>query len=274
MHFGDACRILEHMNILYIGDIMGRPGRQVVAEVLPELRREKNIDLVIAQSENVSHGKSMLPRHMEELQGIGIDFFTGGDHSFEREQLYAYLDNPECPVVRPANIAEEAPGLGAKTIESASGSVLVISLLGSVFPQRLETTNPLQIVDEILESYSGRTFTATVVNIHGDYSSEKRVMGYYLDGRVGLVVGDHWHVPSADAMVLPKGTGHITDVGMCGSLHSSLGVNLESIIPFWRDGTKVKREIEESRPYQFNALLAKGVHKAGTETVEHISIIH
>jgi hypothetical protein len=115
--------------------------------------------------------------------------------------------------------------------------------------------NPLKIVDEILKENETVKRVATIVNFHGDYSSEKRVIGYYLDGRVTAVVGDHWHVPTADAMILPKGTAHITDVGMCGSLHSSLGVKLENIVSRWRDGQRNKNELETDGSLQFNAVL-------------------
>src|SRR5690606_31705843 len=115
--------------------------------------------------------------------------------------------------------------------------------------------NPLKIVDAILERESAVARAATIVNFHGDYSSEKRIIGYYLDGRVTAVVGDHWHVPTADADVLPKGTAHITDVGMCGSLDSSLGVKIDSLIPRWRDGKVTRNELERDGRMQFNALL-------------------
>jgi calcineurin-like phosphoesterase len=128
-------------------------------------------------------------------------------------------------------------------------------LLGQVFPL-VEVRNPLIAIDDILAGPLATDVAAVVVNFHGDYSSEKRVIGYYLDGRASMVVGDHWHVASADAMILPKGTAHMTDVGMCGTLHSSLGVSKEIIITRWRDGAKVKNDIAEGGPYQLNGLLA------------------
>lgn len=241
------------MKILYIGDIMGGPGIQVVEQVLPELRNQT--DLVIAQSENVSDGKSMSLADMERLQRIGIQFFTGGNHTPALPELHPLLEDPTVPVVGPANMPE-CPGPGYKLVDTAAGKVLVVSLLGSTVGRAVESTSPLAKIDAILDETRKEPKVATVVNFHGDFSSEKRVIGYYLDGRVSAVIGDHWHVPTADAMVLPKGTAHISDVGMCGTIHSSLGVKTDVIIARWRDGKVNSNVLETSGPLQFNAVLA------------------
>ena len=130
------------------------------------------------------------------------------------------------------------------------------SLLGTIFPHIGEVgRGPLQAIDELLAAHKSEEYVAKIVNFHGDFSSEKRVIGFYLDGRVSVVIGDHWHVPTADAMILPGETAHITDVGMCGTLGSSLGVAKEVVIARWRDGQTAKNEIAEGPPYQFNAVL-------------------
>lgn len=243
------------MNILYIGDIMGEPGVKVVLEVLLPLKQKHKIDLVIAQAENVSSGKSMLPSDMKILQSAGVDFFTGGNHTPKRKELYALLEADNQPVIGPANMLD-CPGKGWKYAATPKGTVLVISLLGETFGRNPPAiNNPLRTIDSILDENKNQKREATIVNFHGDFSSEKRIIGYYLDGRVTAVIGDHWHVPTADAMVLPKGTAHITDVGMSGSLHSSLGVKLEAVIPRWRDNAQTINELEGKKPYQFNAVL-------------------
>lgn len=256
------------MKILYIGDIMGRPGVNVVAKVLPQLKIDQHIDFVIAQGENVTEGRGLSIEDMQELQSYGVDFFTGGNWSLFRDGVLK--DNH--PVIRPANYPESTPGVGYKRIEHATGSVLVVSLLGKIVGKDAErhVNNPLQIIDEILEKEGEAA--AIIVNFHGDYSSEKRVIGYYLDGRVSAVIGDHWHVPTADAMVLPKGTAHITDVGMCGSLHSSLGVKTELIISRWKEGKTNRNELETSGAMQFNALLVNITDGLATNT-SHIQQI-
>ncbi len=244
------------MNILYIGDVMGEPGIDVVGRVLPGLRAEKQIDLVVAQSENVSAGKGMTPGDMKRLQAIGVDFFTGGNHTPARPALADLLKDNSQPVIGPANLTA-CPGQGWKYVDTSRGKVLVISLLGLTVGREVQITNPLHIIDKILKENNGVARVATIVNFHGDYSSEKRVIGYYLDGRVTMVIGDHWHVPTADGMVLPKGTAHITDVGMCGTLHSSLGVKTEVIAKRWHDGIISKNVLETEGPLQFNSVLVE-----------------
>lgn len=228
-----------------------------VEKILPGLKEKYKPDLVIAQSENVTHGKGMEPRHMHELQEIGIDFFTGGNHSIFRKSLYKYLEDASKPVIRPANFPKTTPGKGYKVISTAHGDVLIISLLGHTVPGGLSVNHPLEVVDDILKEFESVPLTARIVNFHGDYSSEKRMIGYFLDGRVTAVVGDHWHVPTADAMILPKGTAHITDVGMCGTVHSSLGVKLDVALTRWKDQIQTQNELEESHALQFNAIMIK-----------------
>ncbi|HET6924832.1 MAG TPA: TIGR00282 family metallophosphoesterase [Candidatus Saccharimonadales bacterium] len=245
------------MNILYVGDIYGRPGIEVVQQVLPRLRQEKQIDFVVAQGENVSNGRSLLPADMQTLQAAGVDFFTGGNWSLFSPEAAPLLSDPNVPAIRPANYPEGTPGLGWKVASTPRGKVLVISLLGDVVGRDAGKAidNPLLVVDKILAENQELERVAAIVNLHGDFSSQKVIIGHYLDGRVTAVVGDHWHVPTADARVLPMGTAHMSDVGMCGTLDSSLGVKLSVVIPRWRDGKVSKNEIETEGPRQFNALL-------------------
>lgn len=263
------------MNILYIGDIMGEPGITVVQSVLPGLKKAHKIDLVIAQAENVTDGKGLSKADFKRLQGVGIDFFTGGNWTTLLDDIHEYLNDPQQPVIRPANYPVDVPGRGWKYIDTPKGKVLVISLLGKIVGKDADKPldNPLTVIDAILNENEGVHRAATVVNFHGDFSSEKRIIGYYLDGRVSAVIGDHWHVPTADAMVLPKGTAHMTDVGMCGSLHSSLGVTLESVIPRWKDGKITKNELATARPYQFNAVVIRTDASGLADSIEHIQYI-
>lgn len=242
------------MNILYIGDIMGRPGVDVVSKVLPELSREHELDLVIAQAENVTDGKGMCLEDMAELKSYGVDFFSGGNHTPSQVELHQALEDDEQPVIGPANMPA-SPGKGWKYVTTPNGLVLVVSLMGAKVGTPITASNPLSTIDRILDENRTIERLATIVNFHGDFSSEKRVIGYYLDGKVSAVIGDHWHVPTADAMILPKGTAHITDVGMCGALHSSLGIKTEIIVERWRNGKVNKNEMELFGPKQFNALL-------------------
>ena len=244
------------MNILYIGDVMGEPGMNVVERVLPKLRRERLVDFVVAQSENVTNGKGIIPGDYQRLRAAGVDFCSGGNWSLKRDEIVPLLSDPDVPIIRPANYPANTPGLGYKYAPSIQGEILVISLVGHIVGRDADVPldNPLLAIDAILEKEKNHARAATIVNFHGDYSSEKVVIGHYLDGRVTMVVGDHWHVPTADARVLPAGTAHVTDVGMCGVLNSSLGVRYDSVIPRWRDDRRSRNVLETDGPDQFNAL--------------------
>lgn len=243
------------MNILYIGDVMAKPGRQTIKKVLPSLKKEFAVDYVIAQAENSNDaGKGPGPSDIQELISYGVDFFSGGNHSVTGVDSEELFNDADAPIVRPANL-NEAPGSGYKITETSFGKVLIVSMLGQTVGKQLDTRNPLHEIETILEETKDENLVASIVNLHGDFSSEKRVFGYYLDGRFSAVVGDHWHVPTADAMILPNGTAHITDVGMCGTLHSSLGVKIDVISKRWKTSQSSRNEIEEEGPYQFNAVL-------------------
>ncbi len=246
------------MKILYIGDVMAEPGILAVEKVLPGLVHAEAIDFVVAQAENVTGGKGMNANDMQRLQSAGVQAFSGGNHTPHLSAIVPLLEDSTQPVTGPANMVN-CPGPGYKLVKTPKGKVLVISLLGGVVGRQADTEviNPLRKVDELLAAVPRYAYIASVVNIHGDFSSEKVVIGHYLDGRVSAVVGDHWHVPTADAQVLPKGTAHITDVGMCGSLDSSLGVSFDAIIPRWRDGQQTRNELEHGGRMQFNALLVE-----------------
>lgn len=244
------------MKILYIGDIMGRPGREVIKKVLPDLINEKGIDLVIAQGENLSGGKGMKLDAVKEMRAAGVDAFSGGNHSWANSEIYPYMEDPQYAIVRPANYPEDSPGKGWRLIHTAFGDVLLICVLGNIVPSTPQVDNPLRVIEKILEETAKTPKIATVVDFHGDYSSEKLVVGHFLDGRASLVVGDHWHIPTADAKILPKGTAHITDVGMVGSRDSSLGVKSEIIINRWLSQLPSRNEIETEGAMQFNAVLA------------------
>lgn len=260
------------MNILYVGDVMAEPGLEVVEQVLPSLIEERQVDLVIAQSENTSDGRGITVADFRRLQKAGVDFCTGGNWSLHREEIIPLLDDQNEPIIRPANYPPGTPGLGYKYINKNGKVTLVISLLGKIVGKDADKPfdNPLKRVDDILHVNQGKTRDATIVNLHGDFSSEKVIIGHYLDGRVTAVIGDHWHVPTADARVLPGDTAHITDVGMCGVLNASLGVSLGSVIPRWRDGRSTRNELETAGPRQFNAVLIKAAANGLADSIELI----
>jgi metallophosphoesterase (TIGR00282 family) len=256
------------MNILYVGDIMAETGVETVEKVLPSLRKEKKIDLVIAQAENVSGGKGITLADFQRLRKAGVDFCTGGNWSLHREDIIPAMSDPKQPIIRPANYPEGTPGLGWKYVDG----VLVVSLLGQIVGKDSDkqVDNPLHVIDRILDEQKDVKKAGIVVNLHGDFSSEKVIIGHYLDGQAGLVVGDHWHVPTADARVLPGGTGHLTDVGMCGALDASLGITFESVIARWHGGKPTRNVLETKGPKQFSAVLVELNNDGLADSIEPI----
>jgi metallophosphoesterase (TIGR00282 family) len=262
------------MKILYVGDVMGDAGIEVVEKVLPGLSQEKKIDLVIAQAENVTNGKGINLLDFKRLQAAGVDFFTGGNHILDNDSIFPELNDPAQPIIRPANYLAKTPGLGWKYVQHLTSKVLVISLLGQIVGKDADklVDNPLKVVDEILDSQKDVARSATIVNFHGDYSSEKVIIGHYLDGRVTAVIGDHWHVPTADARILPGGTAHITDVGMVGALDASLGVAYSSVVPRWRDDTQTRNILETKGSRQFNAVLIEVENSGLAKSIEQVQL--
>jgi len=256
------------MNILYLGDIMGEPGMRVVQKLLPEIRQQYAVDFVIAQAENTTDGKGISVADFGRLRKLGVDACTGGNWSLHLDEIIPAMTDPAQPIVRPANYPDGTPGLGYKYVDTPKGKVLFVSLLGQIVGRDAArpVDNPLDVIDSILESQKDVPKAATVVNFHGDFSSEKFVIGRYLDGRASLVVGDHWHVPTADAMVLPAGTAHISDVGMCGTLDSCLGVKLEVIMNRWKTGQASRNQLEDSGRLQLCAVLATVDETTGKAT--------
>jgi hypothetical protein len=228
----------------------------VVTKLLPQLKMQYDIDIVIAQAENVSHGKGLSKKHFYELEEAGVDGFSGGNHTYERSDTIDLVKNPKTPVIGPANVKGEL-FKNYKIIKSKQGSVAIITIQGYIAPfgyNPEKSENALLTIDEMLIDLKVKKPNAIVVNIHSEFSSEKVILGHYLDGKVSAVVGDHWHVQTADARILGKGTAHVSDVGMCGSYNSSIGVELDVAIKRWK-GEKVRNRLDDERPWQLNAVL-------------------
>lgn len=245
------------MKILYLGDVMGEPGRKVVSKLLPQLRIKYGIDVVIAQAENVTHGRGLSKRHFAELEESGVNGFSGGNHTFERKDTIEMVNSNDYAVVAPANV-KGSTYKNYKLVDCGSGKfVAIVSILGYIAPigyDEEKVLSPLHTIDEILNDIKDLKPSAVVVNIHSEFSSEKVIMGHYLDGRATLVAGDHWHVPTADSRILTGGTAHITDVGMCGSLNSSIGVELDIAVERWK-GEKVRNRLDRNPPWQLNGVI-------------------
>jgi len=239
------------MRIFLIGDIVGRPGRMAIKQLVPALRAELQLDVVIANAENVAGGKGITPETMTELLATGVDAITTGDHVFDQRTAMKALDQPR--VLRPANFPPGTPGAGWCLVDRpAAPALAVINVLGRVFMKPADC--PFRAVEAILTELAGRT-PCILVDIHAEATSEKIAMGWAFDGRVSAVLGTHTHVPTADARILPRGTACMTDVGMTGAHASVLGRVTDAVVAHFYTGTPQKFELAEGDVQLHGALV-------------------
>jgi len=211
------------MNILFLGDIIGKPGRDVVHAQLPALRQSLKLDFVIANGENAAGGFGLTRAIAEEFFAMGIDAISTGNHWADQKEILAYIDG-EDRILRPANYPLGTPGRGANLYQTPNGSLLLINVMGRVFMDALD--DPFASVEAQLSACRLREGAdAIVVDIHAEATSEKMAMGHFCDGRASLVVGTHSHVPTADAQILPGGTAYQTDAGACADYDSVIGMD-------------------------------------------------
>ena len=253
------------MKILFFGDIVGKPGRQAIAKVLPKLKQTIKPDLVIANVENLAHGKGVTMHTINAMLEAGVEFFTSGNHVYDKPEFQEVFSQHGDKLIRPANFAPEYVGDGWKIIEVKGQKVLIANLLGEVFMEKQvdqgPLTSPFTKIDEILGE-AGADVKIRLLDFHADATSETRAMGFWVDGRMSLVVGTHTHVQTADAQILPGGTGYLTDIGMTGAAHSVIGFTTDSVLERFRqhdvERKKVKLEIaEEAEHYELSYVVAE-----------------
>jgi metallophosphoesterase (TIGR00282 family) len=235
------------VRILAIGDIVGKPGRRAISALVPGLRREFALDVVVANGENAAAGKGITVNTAKEIFASGVDVITTGNHIWAQPDIIPYLDT-EAPVLRPANYPEGTPGRGMVRF----GALTVINLMGRVF--MFELDDPFRAADRLLEQVEPGT--PVLVDFHAEATSEKMAMGWYLDGRVSAVVGTHTHVPTADQRILTNGTAYVSDLGMCGPRDSVIGNEVESVLRKFLTGMPARFAVaEKSRFVNLNAVL-------------------
>ena len=227
---------------MFIGDIVGSPGRRAMEALLPGIIKSQDIDFVVANGENAAGGSGITPSLADELFGYGVDVITSGDHIWKKKEIVEELGSDR-RVLRPANYPAGAPGFGYGVFESESGvSVGVINLVGRVFMQAVEC--PFRVASEIVDKIKDKA-RVIIVDMHAEATSEKMALGYYLEGRVSAVLGTHTHVQTADEKVLPGGTAFISDAGMTGPYDGVIGRKKEQIIKRFLTQLPVKFEMAE-----------------------------
>ena len=255
--------------LVFFGDIIGKPGRKALRKALPEIREQYNPDFVVVNVENIAHGKGVTVNSLNEINDLGIDVYTSGNHVFDKEQLSREAFEKFPNLIRPQNYVGNFAGKGFVRVEKNGKGYLIINLNAQVFFEKQfpgQISAPFPELDKILAEQK-RPGDIVMIDFHSEATSEKRAFGFYADGRAALVCGTHTHVPTADLQILPKGTGFVSDVGMVGALNSVIGVPIENSLQIFLGG-KFQFEVEEKNPIMVNAVyveiedgLAKKVQK-------------
>ena len=252
------------MRILFVGDVVGRPGRNAVGALLPAIRAEHKVDLAIVNGENAAGGAGLTGEIARELRDAGADVVTNGNHVWDQRQFMKDIDALEF-CIRPINLAPGNPGRGWLV----TNGVLVVNAIGRTFMAPAD--DPFRAMDDLLAELGDRAPRVRILDWHAEATSEKIAMGWHLDGRFSAVVGSHTHVPTADPRVLPQGTALITDTGMVGPRNSVLGMDPAIIVGRFRDGMPRRFEVA-SGPVQFNSVRididAESGHATGIQRVD------
>jgi metallophosphoesterase (TIGR00282 family) len=247
------------MNVLFVGDVIGKPGRQVLGELLPGIRQKHGIDLVVANGENAAGGTGLTRDVADELFSLGVDCLTSGNHLWDKKEIIPHLDS-EPRILRPANYPPGVPGFGYGVFEARDRTrVGIVNLLARVFIREVDC--PFRVAETVIERLARET-RVIVVDVHGEATAEKIALGWFLDGRVSAVLGTHTHVQTADERVLPRGTAYITDVGMTGPFDSVIGMCTDRVLERFRTQLPVRFEVA-SGDVRLNAVVVEIASETG-----------
>lgn len=249
------------MKILCIGDVCGSIGCEMLEKHLNCIKREHGIDFTVINGENSADGNGVLPQSADWLINIGADVITGGNHSFRREEILPYYENHPF-VLRPENLKVADYGGGYYLADMGKNKIAVINLSGKIYLERHEVDNPFTAAEILLLRAKNDGANIILVDFHAEATSEKRALGFYLDGKVSAVFGTHTHVRTADLQILPNGTGYITDIGMTGPKNSVLGVKSDIIINRLRDNDMSRFELADG-PCMINGCIFEIDEKSG-----------
>lgn len=258
------------MKILFFGDIFGKPGRNAVKKIMPELKEKYQPDLIIANAENLAHGNGVTASTISEMREAGIDVFTSGNHVFDKqEEAQKILNDPDSPLLRPANYPKEDPGKGVKLIRIRDINILIFNLLGRVFMKE-DVDDPFITAQNIVD-YHKKDANIFILDFHAEATSEKVALMHYLDGKISALIGTHTHIPTADNKITKKGTAYITDIGMVGPADSVIGLKKEPVIEQYLTQIKQKMEVPENGGLEINAIYLEIDEKTGKAvTIEKI----
>ena len=244
------------LKILFFGDIVGKIGRQALTKILPKMREELEPDLVIANAENLAHGLGITKKTIQEVKEAGIDFFTSGNHVWNKSEGIEILTEKDPIIIRPANYPEGVLGLSEKIIELGTKKLLVINLLGRVFME-MQVDCPFKKFDEIYKKYEHQKLSGIIVDFHAEATSEKMALAWYLDGRASAVLGTHTHIATCDNRIFPQGTAFVSDIGLVGARDSVIGDTKESVLKRFLTQLPEPLEIPETGWVTVNSVLVE-----------------
>lgn len=250
------------MRILFIGDIVGKNGRETVARNLPAIKKKYNIDFVIANGENATHGKGLIYNHYKNFLAMGVDCVTLGNHYDSKSEIRDYLAGATS-LVRPYNLKKEYPGVGTTVFESDTFSIRVTNLLARAFMEE-DVKNPFDSLQEIIDKEPPADIH--IVDFHGEATGEKQCMAWAFDGHVTAILGTHTHVQTRDARILPNGTAFMSDVGMVGAYNGILGAKREPVIARTWHETKTRLDVDEKDDSVFSAVVIECSIDSGRAT--------
>ena len=242
------------IKIIFLGDIVGKIGRQTVTKNLPALKKKFKPDLVIANAENIAHGSGVTAATLTEMKEVGIDWFTTGDHAFTKTKTLDDIYGGDWPILRPANYSQGVPGRGETLIEIGKHKILLINLIGRVF-MKMDYDCPFRKLDEIMAAHSKKNLSAIIVELHAEATSEKYALKHYVDGRISALLGSHTHVLTADQQITGKGTAFISDIGMTGFAGGVIGIDKENIIKTFLTQIKSPNVLPEKGEIILNGVL-------------------
>lgn len=251
---------MSEIKVLFIGDIVGKAARKAVKKYLPNLIKEHDPDLIIANGENLAHGKGVTKKTIQEMADLGVNFFTSGNHVFDNKK--AVPDLKDLPLVVPANYPESVPGKKYEILKVGKSKVAILNLLGRVFTNSYVDC-PFRTADNFIREIKKKKVTIIIVDIHAEASAEKVAMKYYLDGKISALLGTHTHIQTADAQISQKGTAYMTDVGAVYLEDSVIGVSKEIVIKKFLTDLPLTHEIPDKGTCIFNAVLITLDSKTG-----------
>ncbi len=271
------------MKILFFGDVFGRPGREVLRDKYKELTEKHKPDFVLANIENIAHGRGINMQSIKEVESNGaiLHAYTSGNHHFANNGVFDVIKDNSIPLIRPMNYPIIKDGVGFRVVESGIKRLLIVCLLGRVFMKESEKIeNPFLLIQNILNKYSidkddqgKEVVDGILVDFHAEATAEKRAMGFLVDGRVSAVLGTHTHVPTRDEQILSGGTAYISDVGMIGPFNSSLGLDKDCIVEEMVTDQRVNRSISEENIVELGAVVIEVSDNGLSKKIEHIRLM-